>query len=437
VNLFDPGHKYESSKKGSQIISDPQQARALAEVLAGQQFIGLDLETTGLDPHQDRIRLVQLATPEQTWVIDAYRVPVKELKAVLEGGPIKIGHNLKFDWQFLFAQGIWLEPVFDTMLADQVLHHQSFGRGLADLAKDYLDLELPKELQHSDWSRDLNEEQLAYAERDAQVLPPLASALMAQVRELKLERVVNLENKALPGIAWMENRGVGFDLDGWQALADQAEDRVKGLRAAVDRLSQGGIGGKPVDWDSPKQVREVLNLLGVPVPDTKENSLQAHKEAHPIVKVLLDYRETAKRAGTYGVDWLRYINTATGRIHADWRQIGAESGRMSCKNPNLQSLPRSKDYRACFKANPGHVFIKADYSQIELRIAAEISGDKNLLQAFQNGEDVHVLAATYITGRPPGTSRKTSANWLKPSTLVLSMVWERSGWQFKQDRTTG
>jgi DNA polymerase I len=148
---------------------------------------------------------VQLTTPAKTWLIDAYHVPVTELKAVLGGGPVKMVQNAKFDWQFLYAQGIWLEPVFDTMLADQVIHHRSFGRGLADLGKDYLDIELSKELQQSDWSGNLSEEQLQYAERDAAILTPLASAIMSRVRELQLQKVVDLENKALPGIAWMES----------------------------------------------------------------------------------------------------------------------------------------------------------------------------------------------------------------------------------------
>jgi P4 family phage/plasmid primase-like protien len=403
TKVHNGSHRHEFADNGSQVISNPAQARALAEELAGQQYIGLDLETTGLDPHQDRIRLMQLSTPEQTWLIDAYHVPVTELKAVLEGGPIKIIQNAKFDWGFLYAQGIWLEPVFDVMLADQVIHHRSYGRGLGDLAQDYLDMEVPKELQTSDWSGDLKDEQLEYAERDAAILPSLASAITGRVRELKLEQVIDLENKALPAIAWMEFQGVGFDLDAWQALADKAEIRVKELRETLDQLALEGIGGRRVDWDSPKQVKEALNFLGVVVPDTKEETLQAHKTAHPVVAVLLDHREMSKRAGTYGVDWLRYLNMETGRIHADWKQIGAESGRMACKNPNLQNLPRSKDYRACFRADPGKVFIKADYSQIELRIAAEISGDKNLLKAFQNRQDVHVLAATYIIGKEAST----------------------------------
>jgi DNA polymerase-1 len=381
------------------VITDPAQARNLAETLAAEKYVGLDLETTGLDPHHDRIRLVQLATPEQTWLIDAYRVPITELKAVLAGGPVKIVQNAKFDWQFLYARGIWMGPVFDTMLADQAVHHRSYGRKLGDLAKDYLGIELPKELQTSDWSGELTHEQVSYAARDAGVLPSLASAIMVRVRDLKLQKVVDLENKALLGIAWMEYQGVGFDLDAWQVLADRAEVKVKELGTTLEQSAFESAGLYSIDWDSPKQVLEALNQIGVAITDTREESLQVHKQTHPIVAVLLDYREMSKRASTYGVDWLRHLNMETGRIHADWKQIGAESGRMACKDPNMQNLPRSKDYRACFTADPGKVFIKADYSQIEIRIAAEISGDRNLLQAFQNGQDIHVLAATYITGK--------------------------------------
>jgi DNA polymerase-1 len=333
---------------------------------------------------------------------------------VLESGPIKIGHNLKFDSQFLYKQGVWLSPVFDTLLADQVVHYRSYGRGLGDLAKDYLDVELPKGLQTSDWSGELTQEQLDYAARDAGVLSSLASAIMVKVRELGLQKVIDLENRALPGIAWMEAQGVGFDLDAWQVLADRAEAKAQELGATLEQMAFESAGLHSIDWDSPKQVLEALIQMGVPVPDTKEESLQAHKDMHPIVPVLLDYREMSKRASTYGVDWLRHLNMETGRIHADWRQIGAESGRMACKTPNLQNLPRSKDYRACFTAGPGNVFIKADYSQIELRIAAEISGDKNLLQAFQNHEDIHVLAATYITGKDANALPHRSASLPKP-----------------------
>jgi DNA polymerase-1 len=383
------------------IITDPAQARALAESLSREKYIGLDLETTGLDPHEDRIRLAQLSTNDQTWVIDALAVPVTELRMVLEGGPIKIGQNLKFDWQFLYEQGVWMKPVFDTMLADQLIHHRSYGRGLGDLVKEYLGIALPKELQTSDWTGELTTEQLNYAARDAGVLPSLASAIMVKVRDLGLQKVINLENQALPGVAWMEAQGVGFDLDQWQVLADQAEASVKELGIALGKIAFESAGLHSIDWDSPKQVLEALTQIGVPIADTKEESLQAHRDTHPIVPLLLDYREMSKRASTYGADWLRDINMMTGRIHADWKQIGAESGRMACKGPNLQNLPRAKPYRACFAAGPDKVFIKADYSQIELRIAAEISGDANLMQAFQTGQDVHVLAATYITGKKP------------------------------------
>jgi DNA polymerase-1 len=391
--------RYELSKKGSPVITDPNQARVLAEELAGQQFVGLDLETTGLDPHSDQIRLVQLATKEKTFIVDAYQVPVEALRPVLAGGPIKIGQNLKFDWQFLYAQGIFVEPVFDTMLADQVIHNRNFGRNLGVLAKEYLGLDLPKELQKSDWSGALTEQQMEYAARDAAILPHLAKVIMAKAREAKLETAIHIENASLPAIAWMEYNGVGFDLDSWEALAEEAQQKVAELRNRLTELIKEQLGGLNVDWESTQQVLQALKALGLKIADTKQETLEGLRDSHPIIPVLLDYREMTKRAGTYGADWLKHINKHSGRLHPDWRQIGAESGRMACKEPNLQNLPRMKAYRACFHANPGNVLIKVDYSQIELRIAAEISGDRDLLKAFQNHQDIHALAATYITGK--------------------------------------
>jgi DNA polymerase-1 len=344
---------------------------------------------------------VQLSTNDQTWVIDALQVPVTELRAVLEGGPIKIGHNLKFDWQFLYEQGVRMQPVFDTMLADQVIHHRSYGRGLGGLAKDYLDMELPKELQTSDWSGELTQEQLDYAARDAGVLPSLAKAIMNKARELELQKVIDLENQALPAVGWMKYQGVGFDLDAWNFLADQAAARVKELGATLEQLAFESTGLYSINWDSPKQVLEALKHLGVPVTNTREESLQAHKDTHPIVPLLLDYREMSKHAGTYGADWLRHLNMETGRIHPDWKQIGAETGRMACADPNLQNIPRRPEYRACFTPGPGNVLIKADYSQIEVIVAAEISNDARLLQGLVDRVDVHRLAAGLILGKVP------------------------------------
>ena len=105
---------------------------------------------------------------------------------------------------------------------------------------------------------------------------------------------------------------------------------------------------------------------------------------------MLDYREAAKKVGTYGLDFLKHVHPTTGRVHADWHQLGSRAGRMSCSKPNLQQVPRDRAYRACFRPADGRALVKADFSQIELRIAAEIANDERLIAAYAAGEDVHI-----------------------------------------------
>jgi P4 family phage/plasmid primase-like protien len=248
---------YSDHPDGSDIITEVSEVEDLVEQFSNEKEVYLDLETTGLDPRRDRIRTVQLGTKEQARIIDAFAVPVTKLmpllKPLLEGGPVKIGQNLKFDWQFLYEQRIFMHPVFDTMIADQVIHHRNYGRGLLALVKDYLDLDISKVEQTSDWTGELTQAQINYAKEDVRVLPPLADAIMEKARELKLERTIDLENQALPGIAWMEAKGVAFDLDSWNLLAQQAEAKVKELVIAMDQIAFEYGGLDSMDWASPKR----------------------------------------------------------------------------------------------------------------------------------------------------------------------------------------
>jgi DNA polymerase-1 len=132
-----------------------------------------------------------------------------------------------------------------------------------------------------------------------------------------------------------------------------------------------------------------------------EETLLAVKDRHPLIPLLLDYREAAKRAGIYGIDFLtRHVHPSTGRIHADYRQIGAASGRMSCTTPNMQNVPRTPACRACFCAPAGRALVTADYAQIELRLAAVVAGDVAMLAAFHDGADLHTRTAAAVLGVP-------------------------------------
>ena len=391
-------------------ITDVDSARKIVSDLQTEQVIGLDIETTGLDPVLDKIRTIQLATTSAAWVIDAYSVPLCELIPILKDGPTKVIQNAKFDASFLYNApgGSMPEPMYDTMLADQVIHHRKYARSLKDLAEEYLGIELEKDQQVSEWnSEQLMPEQIRYGALDAAVLIPLYEALTDRTESIGLTQTVELENRTIPSIVWMERKGVGFDRDKWNVLVEDARHKLVAVEdelntLVTDELGEDDmIGRKPyvVNWSSSAQVLKVLGSLGIEMNDSRYETLERRTSDHPIVSLILKHRETDKKLSTYGDKWTRHIHPATERIHADWRQIGAATGRMACSKPNLQNLPRDKAYRACFTPAPNRVLIKADYSQIELRIAAELANDSRMKQAFSEGIDLHSLTATMVNGK--------------------------------------
>ncbi len=391
------------------LLTDAAAVRAVLPALLAQPALGLDCETTGLDPLTCRLRLLQLATPERVHVIDLFNVPPAVLAPLFADprrGPVLVGHNLKFDLAFLWAAG--LEPpygarLFDTMLADQLSRGCAPPRGLKDLTPEYLGQELDKAFQEADWSGELSPAMLQYAAHAAALVLPLHRHLRDRLRAEGLERVAELEQRCLPAIAWLEQTGCPFDFGAWEALAEQAGAERDRLAAELSERA-----GAAINWDSVPQVLAALHAAGLSpddLPDTREETLCRHAD-HPLVSRLLAYREAAKRAGTYGKDWLAYSSPADGRVHADWHQIGAASGRMACRNPNLQNLPRDPRYRACVRPGAGLVLIKADYAQIELRIAAELAGERRMIEAFLRGEDLHRLTAALVLGKPPDAVTK-------------------------------
>ncbi|MBI3977164.1 MAG: bifunctional 3'-5' exonuclease/DNA polymerase [Chloroflexi bacterium] len=394
-----------------QVITTADGLSAVLPDLLAAPMLGLDTETTGLDWQTDRLRLVQFATPERTYVIDCFRVDPKALAPIFDGGRVLVGHNLKFDLHFIAGAGLPVptgERLFDTMIAAQLLGAGTDdGRlsrcGLKAVAKRYLDADVDKTEQKADWSGPLSDEQIRYAALDAAILLPLHDKLTAALAEdgAKLGRVMRLEMRALPATIWLEQTGAPFDADAWAALSDTAvaeQLRLEGeLTAAAGTADLLGRG--TVNWSSPVQVAEVLRRRGHAVQQTDEATLLGLADAEPLAKLLLDYREASKRVSVYGIEYLKHVDATTGRIHADYLQLGAASGRMSCQRPNLQQIPRDPAYRGCFKPGPGRALVKADYGQIELRIAAEVAGDRAMIDAFQRGEDLHALTAKLVLGK--------------------------------------
>jgi DNA polymerase-1 len=389
------------------LVRDAAELPAVAAAIDATAVVGLDLETTGLDPRADRVRLLCLALDTIdggtfTFLIDCAAVDPAPLWRALAGRELAV-HNAAFDLAFLSRLGFVPGAVHDTMLMARALAMggPDFRRcSLKDCARRELGLDLDKSLQKGDWSGALGPGMLAYAARDAAAHRRLYEALVPKVRQAGLADTVAIEERALPAFVWMRGAGAPFDRAAWQALADEARREAEDLARRLDEAAPARPGfltrSGAFEWDSPQQAQEALALLGHAVGNTDDETLA--RIGHPLADLLRQYRAATKRGGTYGADWLQHV-AADGRIYASWNQLGTVAGRTSCSDPNLQQVPRDKRYRRCFAAPPGRVLVKADYSQLQLRIAAKVAGEEGMLGAYRAGLDLHALTARRLTGK--------------------------------------
>lgn len=401
-----------------QLVTDAEGLRAAIGELGRSEFIGFDTETTELDPYRGELRLVQLSDGKSTQVIDLrhFRGGESALQPLCDfladRSKIKIAHNAKFDAKWVRHHlGCEIDGLFDTFLASQLIAAGDSDRrhSLADVAQFFTGVELDKSMQLSDWSaNDLSHGQIEYAARDAVVMVQLREQVAERLKNDELERVAALEFDCLVPISEMELNGIHLDQGRWReqlekvktAQAKAADELQEMLSSGVAQASL--FGRAEINLDSQQQVTDALLNLGVPVPATTRGwQLQPLAAEYPVVGKLLEYRSVAKSLTSFGESMLDFVEPETGRIHADFRQIGAPTGRFSCSNPNLQQIPHDKSYRRCFTAEPGNKLVIADYSQIELRILAEFSGDEKFIDAFVSGQDFHAASASQVFGVTP------------------------------------
>jgi DNA polymerase I len=272
------------------------------------------------------------------------------------------------------------------------------SHSLDSVAERELGLTLDKTQQGSDWSGPLSEEKIEYAARDVEVLHPLYEALKAKIVEADLTHVAEIEHRALPAVVWTSSAGVPIDSDGWRGHARKTEADAAHLKDELIALAPEHSDDKEWNFGSPQQVKKAAQLLGIDLPDTRDETLALYAEEHEFIAALRNYRKASKLASTYGEVWLENGYHREGRIYASWRQLRAATGRMACDHPNLQNIPRSGPLRSYIRAPEGRTFVVADYSQIELRIAAKISGDKEMLSAYAESRDLHTFTAQSLTG---------------------------------------
>jgi DNA polymerase I-like protein with 3'-5' exonuclease and polymerase domains len=402
------------------LIKTPDELRKAIETLATQPVVGLDTETTDLDPYTSRLRLIQLATSDRVYIVDfdhfangdsTKSEALAPLRRLLEAPrPIKIAHNAKFDAKFIKHNlGVDLGGLFDTLLASQLVGAGDIEErhGLETVASRYLNEEVVKSERLSNWNFELTEAQLEYAARDAAVLLPLREKLIERLKSESLVKVAQLEFECVMPVVDIELAGFYMHKERWLEQLSIVEKRRVGLAEQLQQVlaeesSQGSLFGGPqrddINLDSQQQLTKALTRLGIPVPESTRNwKLQPLAVEYPIIGTLLEYRTVQKALTSYGENMIEMINRVTGRLHADFRQIGAPTGRFACTNPNIQQVPHSVEYRRCFSGYPeGRKLIIADYSQIELRILAEFSGDRGFIEAFNSGADLHRVTAAQV-----------------------------------------
>jgi len=389
------------------LVTSQDQLAAVILDLRDVSLVALDLETTGLVPHRDSIRLFSLATEAATYIVDWQCVNPAEFVPIFSEATV-VAHNALFDLRFLSSLGFEPGKVVDTMILSQLLHAGSkvepLKRGqtshsLDSVVKRELGLELDKIHQSGDWASTLTPEMIEYAAKDVEVLLPLYEVLRAKIEEAGLTYVAEIEHRALPAVVWMSCVGVPIDSDGWRGHARKTEADAAHLKNELKILAPEHPDGKAWNFGSHQQVRKAARLLGVDLPDTRDETLALYAKEHEFIAALRNYRKTSKLASTYGAAWLASGYCEDGRIYASWRQLRAATGRMACDHPNLQNIPRSGPLRSYIRAAEGRTFVIADYSQIELRIAAKISGDQEMLSAYAECRDLHTLTAQSLTGR--------------------------------------
>lgn len=392
------------------VIRSIAQLEAALPRIAAAPALAVDTETTGLDPYASRLLLLQIATPRHVFVIDLTGLDRPAagdvLRPILERPtPIKILHNASFDYKFIRLNlGIRLKGIFDTMLAHYVLSAGTLIQAaLQSVSRLYLDVELEKDIRTTfENAPHLTEQHYEYAAKDAAILFPVYDAISRQLEADRLTHIAQIEFDAVEPIAEMELAGLLVNIPDWQQLIDAHKTERDVYESQV--LESFATAGEPANGNlfedlpqapaikitSQKDVIEAFRSLGIRIEDTSEETLAVID--HPAAQRLLAFREHDKLVTAFGDAFIQLVSPTTNRIHPDFQQYGAETGRLSCRHPNVQQIPAK--FRGCFVAPPGWKVITCDYSQAELRILAQLSKDPGFCEAFKSGGDLHSITAS-------------------------------------------
>lgn len=366
------------------------------------KLAGVDTETTGLNPKKDKLRLVQIAIEDgKTLVIDWFKMSgegKRIVKEFLEGDIVKVLHNAKFDYKFLYYEGIDIsKKLYDTMIAAQLIDSGAgeFTYSLEDVLSHFCNININKEQQKSDWSQlFLTQEQLYYAAYDAYILLHLRKEINKKLKRHKLAQVALIEFATIPAIAQMELNGIHVDKEKLVKLESEYEQEKNKLELQLKNCFHN----HDINLMSPLQLKKALESINIIVSGTSKEALIPLKYKYKAVELLLEYKKVGKLA-----QFVKKIITESSeddRLYSNYFQCGTKTGRLSCSNINLQQMPHDPKVRECFTGTGENMLVIADYSQVELRIAGEIADDTVILGAYEKGQDLHSLTASLINNKP-------------------------------------
>lgn len=414
--------RYNKSYFDYQLIDNEEKRRKIIDLFITKDFISLDTETTGTDPISAKLVGLSFSVKEN----QAFYVPipqndkeaqkiVNEFKPIYENENIlKIGQNIKYDLLVLQNYGINLKgKIFDTMIAHYLLQPE-LHHGMDYMAEVYLNYQTIK-IEELIGNKGKNQKNMAdlsptevyeYACEDADVTLKLKNILEPLLKENGCEQLFwDIEMPLMPVLAYMERNGVCIDTEGLKETSLLYTSEMKRIEKEIHALA-----GTDFNIASPKQVGEILfdrlKIIDKPKKTktgqyvTSEEVLESLRSKHEVVEKILEHRGLKKLLGTY-IDALpKLINPKTGHIHTSFNQTITATGRLSSSNPNLQNIPvrneHGKEIRKAFIPEEGCIFFSADYSQIELRIMAHLSGDTNMIEAFREGHDIHAATAAKV-----------------------------------------
>lgn len=414
-------------------------AEEALELLAPLSVVELDTETMGLDPYTKELLTVQLGCAEFQVVIDCTSVDIHLFKEYMENPQrMFLGWNIKFDLKFLYHQRIVPLRVYDGYLAEKLLW-LGYPAGMHEMSLkaasiNYLGVDMDKSVRGKIIQTGLTEDVIVYAAGDVSYLGKIRDKQLVELEKKGLLKAIDFENEFVKCLAYIEYCGAKLDVDKWKIKMATDLNNLEKYEAELNEWVEeseysskycsvniqgdlfNGFDTKPrchINWTSSQQVIPLFEELGLNLKVLDKKTKHYKKSVNikvvepqasksPLIPIYIKYKKAAIIVNTFGQKFLNLINPVTGRIHANFNQLGTDTGRLSSTEPNLQNLPHDAQTRACFVSDKGNRWISADYSGQESYLMASMANDEAMLDELINGSgDLHSLTAKMVFQQIP------------------------------------